>query len=295
MNGLIEPHQWSRSSDRSPDSENHIRQPSLLLEARSFRALWPLVSGAYELDIVAGLQPQESRLTARSRALSELAAGLAERDDEVVQFRDEALGGKVLTSEEAEEFPTPVSLSALARRLARLFDWKETEAVHFVLTGETPQVRPLEASVTAKAPPGALTQRSITLTAASWIPAKVVERTYRQLQREIISGRNRGPEAHCWEVAGFVLREERRNGRLPWPVLLERWHQEHPDKPFKSPDRFHECFRRAARAMVPLPFKLPEPKTYEKKVAEARAREERIKRALAAHAEKTNNAPLFEG
>jgi hypothetical protein len=73
------------------------------------------------------------------------------------------------------------------------------------------------------------------------------------------SGRNRGPKELCWDVAGFVWREKRKNGRVRWPVLLERWHREHPDKPFKSPDTFHECYRRAAKSVVPLPFEFPEP------------------------------------
>ena len=86
--------------------------------------------------------------------------------------------------------------------------------------------------------------------------------------------------------------EERRNGRRPsWPVLLERWHQQYPDRPFKTPDRFHECFRRAAKAVVPLPFRLPKPETYGEKLKEARGTKERIINRLAGIAEKTENAP----
>jgi hypothetical protein len=239
---------------------------------------------------------------ARADALSELWAGLADRDPEVIRFRDEVLGGRLLTVEETEElftideaevFLNTTALSGLVRRLATLYDWEEAWALNFLLTGEPPQVWPIVMTPpTTKTPPGALTQRTITLTVSSWVPAKVVEGTYRWLQHAISPGRNRGPKELCWEVAGFVWKEKRQNGRVSWPVLLERWHREHPDKPFKSPDRFHECFRRAAKTVVPLPFEYPEPNTHEQALAEVRAREERIKKDLTAHTDKTKNPPL---
>ena len=144
--------------------------------------------------------PQDSRLTARARALSELAAGLAERDYQVVEFRNRALGGRLLTSEEAQVFPRLKESTRLVRRLASLHDWREPEALHFLLTGKTPQVSTLRHTVTTKTLPGALPHHTITLFIASWVPAEAVKRTYRQLQRELIPGRNRGPEELCWEA-----------------------------------------------------------------------------------------------
>jgi hypothetical protein len=92
-----------------------------------------------------------------------------------------------------------------------------------------------------------------------------------------------------------VWREERLNGvRPPWPVLLERWHQQHANKHFKSPDNFHECYRRAAKAVVAPRFRLPRPMSYEEKLAEVKASTECMETRLAALAEKTNNAPLSE-
>jgi hypothetical protein len=137
-----------------------------------------------------------SASSSRARALSELAAGLADRDPEVVRFRDKVLGGSLLTLEEpdmlitveeAERFLNTTASSGLVRRLVKLYDWDEAEAKDFVLFGETPEVylpgvQPINYTVTSKTPPGALEQLTIHIAAASWVPARAVEQTYRWLQ-----------------------------------------------------------------------------------------------------------------
>src|SRR5918997_2166383 len=117
----------------------------------------------------------------------------------------------------------------LGEDLADQFDWPSAEAAAwFVLTGEAPESRPLDARWDTKGGgPYLNPQWRVRLTVPAWLPAEEVERAYRRMQRQILPGKNRGPDPKTLEVARFVWEQERLNGyrRPSWDVLLGRWNE----------------------------------------------------------------------
>jgi hypothetical protein len=159
-------------------------------------------------------------------------------------------------------------LFELSVELADAFDWpssamdefgrpRNEAAAWFVLTGEAPEVWPLDARWSTKGGSEYLNpQWRIQLTIPPWLPEKEVSRAYRLMQQQILTGRNRLPDPKTLEVARFVWEQWRRNGyqRPPWTKLFKRWRKQHPWPPFKSYNNFRTICMRGVEAVAELNF-----------------------------------------
>jgi hypothetical protein len=159
--------------------------------------------------------------------------------------------------------------------LASAFDWplasagnlsgtrpRSETAAWFVLTGEAPQVRPIEARWETKHGSTHLNpQWRIRLTIPPWLPEEEVLRAFRILRAERAKGRKFSKTATPLEVARFVWEQERLDGYReppPWKAWFERWNEEHPGHRFKSYNNFRTYFFRGDTAVKELNFSWPE-------------------------------------
>ncbi len=216
----------------------------------------------------------------------------------VRRFRQERLGGKRLTTEEAEEFlrnellrnvpddralneveqswivhvsdigleelleyVVPASGSAVASRpdllfpyesprvlivkgkkvaknysdlclyLAAIFPWDPDQAARFLLTGECPEVIPLEISYHRY-------RRVFTLNFAPWISEKTFRKAYRKCQKVVQGGDNRRMQERTLAVMRFVTEHTDDEGTRPtWSKLTDLWNEQHPSE-WSFKDRF---------------------------------------------------------
>src|SRR5215210_5961269 len=192
-------------------------------------------------------------------------------------------------------------LRRISNELADMFGWKQEEAVWFVLTGETPQIKPLSVRVKVKGGRTGVPLWSVTINAAPWVPHEEVERAFGRMQQQVLQVRSRrmssrkmGPRA--LEVYQFVREQERLHEDRPtWSKLLELWNRRHPDKRFETYNNFRQYFMRGAKAVEAPGFKPPELKKTPPKVqAAVNAMEERMVKMLQAYAKKTGNAPFLK-
>jgi hypothetical protein len=231
------------------------------------------------------LEPYEKECAETvSLYLAKKAASLTQ----VRRFRQERLGGKLLTTEEAEEFlrgellkdlpDDPHSLSWLDQSfiaevgvmglehlldfavpidrwpavglsqhllfphegsdgrmvsdkriaknygdlclyLAAIFPWDPYDAARFLLTGERPEVVPLELSYNRN-------RRVFTLNFVPWISEKTFRRAYRKCQKAVQGGDNRRMKERTLAVMRFVIKHTDDEGnRPPWPRLTELWNE----------------------------------------------------------------------
>lgn len=157
----------------------------------------------------------------------------------------------------------------LSDELVTTFDWPAggigqlaaNVGAWFVLTGEAPNVRPIDARWEQKSGNHLNPQWRIRLIAPTWLPEEEVSRAYRLIQKRFFAGRIRLPDPKTLEVARFVWEQERQNGynRLPWPELFERWNKEYPGFTFKSYNNFRTVCMRGMKAVTDLNFSWPEP------------------------------------
>jgi hypothetical protein len=206
-------------------------------------------------------------VSARAKAVSEFLAMLADQRPDVTEFRRKALGERLLASEEARATVGAAGTVAeevrkLGARLAGDYlGWDEEGAVWYVLTGEAPQLRPITIRGRGKFR-GQYTrfQHSVTLTVLPWVPAKEVERVYRNVQQQVLDEASRETGPRILEVAQFVWERLRLDGeRESWKAWFELWNRKHPDKKFKTWRNFREYCARGHDEALPL-YKFPEPK-----------------------------------
>ena len=231
---------------------------------------------------------------------------------EVRRFRQERLGGKLLTTEEAEEFlreeltgdvpddrplsdldalwiasvsdmgleelldfvvPPDWSAVGLSQRLlfpyegssgrvwskkkiaenyrdlflylAGILPWHPYDAAIFLLTGERPEVVPLELSY--QRPRG-----FFTLNFAPWISEKTIRKAYRKCQKVVQGGDNRRMQERTLAVMRFVIEHTPDEGKRPsWSQLTDLWNKEHTGAwTFKDRFGLRKAYRRAAKELA---------------------------------------------
>jgi hypothetical protein len=212
--------------------------------------------------------PPSGYVTARASAISESWAMLADARPDVTEFREKLLGGRLLSSEEAEAMVSvpedgQEELRELGSRLAKDYlGWDEKEAMRYVLTGEAPRLQAIKIHHRGKFPSRYRPfQHSVTLTVLPWVPAKEVERVYRNIQRQLLEETSRETGTRILEVARFYCEQLRTRGPMPsWPAWAERWNETHPDKKFPTWRHFREYLARGAKAALPR-YKFPELKS----------------------------------
>ncbi len=161
----------------------------------------------------------------------------------------------------------------LSVNLAGAFDWplasgnlggtrpRSESAAWFILTGEAPQVRPMDARWETKHGIMHLNpQWRIRLTIPPWLPEEEVLRAFRLLRKQRPRGRKLPKTARPLEVARFVWEQERRDGYrepAPWKSWYGRWNEEHPGHRFDNYNNFREYFVRGDAAVKELNFAWP--------------------------------------
>lgn len=165
-------------------------------------------------------------------------------------------------------------LYELSVELADAFDWpggskgnltgtrpRSESAAWFVLTGEAPQVRPIDARWEQKHGNRHLSpQWRIHLTAPPWLPEEEVIQAFRTLRRQRPEGRQMPKTARTLEVARFVWGRERRDGYrepAPWTEWVKEWNDEHPGHTFETASDFRMYFFRGSAAVTHLNLDWP--------------------------------------
>jgi hypothetical protein len=236
---------------------------------------------------------------------------------EVRRFRQERLGGKLLTTEEAEEFlreelkgdvpddsplseldemwigylsdvglaellgffqpaVTPADASSpdllfpyessdsmlvmtrekreniaknfrdLCLYVVAIFPWNIDEAALFLLTGECPEVVPLQLSYHRR-------RRVFTLNFAPWISEKTFRKAYRKCQKVVQGGDNRRIKERTLAVMRFVIKHTNDEGKrlLSWSQLTDLWNEEHPGEwSFKGRSALRKAYLRAEKELA---------------------------------------------
>ena len=162
----------------------------------------------------------------------------------------------------------------LSVELAGAFDWpmaafgglggtrpRSESAAWFILTGEAPQVRPIDARWMQKHGSKHLKpQWRIQLTIPPWLPEEEVLQAFRILRRQRPEGRQMPKTAKSLEVARFVWRRDRHEGyreRPTWTRWVEQWNDEHPGHRFKTASHFRTYFYRGVAAVTHLNLDSP--------------------------------------
>jgi hypothetical protein len=134
--------------------------------------------------------------------------------------------------------------------------WSKDAAAEFVLTGVAPLMHPVDARLKVKENRYLGTLWRIELDILPWVSADEVKQAYRRMQKQVLEGRNSLPDAKTFEVARFVWEQERQHeyNRPSWPLLCERWNQEHPEDQFKDYRHLRTYFKRAEEAVTEHSF-----------------------------------------
>jgi hypothetical protein len=149
-------------------------------------------------------------------------------------------------------------------RLIQQYPWEESDAVWFVLTGETPQVAPL--TWQARWFRNYIGDDSfgygfVTLKIEPWVDPKLVWKVYSDIQRGLRNGRrNRRLAPKSLELLRFVNERvnvadlSRAERRKEAPKLVAAWDTENPDDSFEGNTKeFWKAYQRARRAVM-TPF-----------------------------------------
>lgn len=198
----------------------------------------------------------------RADTFSEVAATLAERRASVRAFRAEHLGSvETRLSEEdagawlnenSEPTEALAHLQVVTKELAGAYRWREKAAEWFILTGDVPFVKPLNAKVRLSSSanvanyldaPYALPDphiivetAEITIVAEPWVDANLVTKAYRDVQRQLLSrdakgADNRKKHGRTLDAIRFAARHIRQSGRIKWSEITSSWNAEQGDDP----------------------------------------------------------------
>ncbi len=181
--------------------------------------------------------------------------------DPVLHFVDER--GKKF-SEDVRQGSVMDRLRQLSERLVRTFGFDAAQATWFILTDTSPRRSPLDGNIAVQNHPTHVDGR-VTLSMDLWVPADVVLRVYRDVQRQRLGRENRPLSLSNLAVYRSVLQDardaERANpGCLP-PTRAQsmaRWNREHPEKQYQQEWEFKRDVERAER-LVLFPGYLPKP------------------------------------
>jgi hypothetical protein len=236
------------------------------------------------------LEPPEN-VTKRAEVLGEILATLcANHYPGVRQFRQEYLGGRLLIDEEARAFldkrggphgtnkaarpsvpalerlldkhrgryRTPSEMEVLiklADKLSKIYPWREGDALWFVLTGYPPPIRPVEVRIAIPLfdtpRPYKPNTAQITVTAHAWVGAEVVERAFRDAQRQVLGGDAYARrDERTLEVVRFVARRMREYGKETWEQRRKAWNETYPDWHYDNFRLFRQVYIRFVEQYV---------------------------------------------
>src|SRR5829696_1270513 len=134
--------------------------------------------------------------------------------------------------------------------LAAIFPWHPYDAARFLLTGERPEVVPLELSYNRHS-------RVITLNFAPWISERTFRKAYRKCQTVVQGGDNRRMKERTLAVMRFVTEhtDDEDNRLLSWSQLTDLWNEEHTvEWSFKGRSGLRKAYLRATEELVADPW-----------------------------------------
>jgi hypothetical protein len=145
-------------------------------------------------------------------------------------------------------------LHSLAQKPSGAYRWRLDAAKWFVLTGDVPYVQPLTIrfSYTISNEEHYPNTAEITMTVEPWVDAKDVERVYREVQRQVLSGDNRKggdnrkKKERTLDAVCFAARRIREGGNESWSELTRRWNrrQKDPGRRYNSRGGLQQAFKR---------------------------------------------------
>jgi hypothetical protein len=148
----------------------------------------------------------------------------------------------------AEVWPKSVldELHKCSMWLAQRYPWYETDALWFVLTGESPHVSPLELRDDIKESRD-LYRHRIKLSVDPWISVKTVARAYRAAQDMMLGGRDNRPlgDRSLTFVRFVASKRDSRGKKPPWKSLLEAWNHTYPAWRYEQVSNFAKDVDRA--------------------------------------------------
>jgi hypothetical protein len=156
-------------------------------------------------------------------------------------------------------------LHELVSRLIRRYPWEESDAVWFVLTGETPWVAPLTWQFRGTG--GGLDSWSygrITLRVEPWVPAQIVKQVYSSVQHQLLGKDNKRIGEKNRELFRFVIGRMGPGGSLPKArELVKEWDRENPQWRYGHDDtnqvrRFRRDYNLARRSLAAPNYELDE-------------------------------------
>jgi hypothetical protein len=206
----------------------------------------------------------------------------------------------ILSVRYLEEIPVEVGsvLDVLRKVSGRLvehsgYPWGVPEAAWFVLTGEATPVVALAGRIDTF-PGEVMWHGTITLTAETWVPAETVLRYYREMQNDVLEGRDNRPlSARSLALFRFVTEQLRNTvpevekpdyevffdsdgevdvtpseeelqasklvGAPSWRALQQRWNGQCSDQKWRYEDvrNFRRAFVNAAQVMLSPPYEDP--------------------------------------
>jgi hypothetical protein len=131
----------------------------------------------------------------------------------------------------------------------------------FVLTGELPQIRPIDIGIPEHSRGESHALMRLDLEIHPWTSASAVLEVYKRIQRILVGPRNRAPEVASLEFYEFV--SDLRHKKKTFPEAIEVWVAAHPrdrkrypKKDSNSVARFTNQFRDIERQIL-RPFGRP--------------------------------------
>jgi hypothetical protein len=127
-----------------------------------------------------------------------------------------------------------------------IFPWDLDQAARFILTGERPEVVPLELTYHRR-------RRVFTLYFAPWILEKTFRKAYRKCQKVVQGSDNRRMKERTLAVMRFVTKHTDDEGKrlLSWSKLTVLWNEQHPSE-WSFKDRFglRKAYLRAEKELA---------------------------------------------
>lgn len=205
----------------------------------------------------------------RAETASEVAALFADDHPEVKKFREAYLGGENvrLSEEQARQFldgsqPEHIldEMLSIAQRLGWRYRWTYHDTWWYLLTGQGPYIQPLRVHyeyVSDEEHHPNMAQ--LTLIVEPWVDATQVERVYRDVQRQVLSGDNRKKPARTLDAVHFVARRMREQNGESWSNFKRQWNQSQTDPQwrYKSRGALELAFKRFVRRIYHRPTYKP--------------------------------------
>jgi hypothetical protein len=147
-------------------------------------------------------------------------------------------------------------LRTLCKELTKVHPWDIDQATWFVLTGETPFVRPIRAKKQETWLIDGRAYTTISLTVQPWVPPEQVETVYRQLQKQVIGGAHGRVSDKNLNLLRFVIDRADGSGNLPKGKGLvkdwdKKWQHQRPELCYgANTRRFWRDFRNVQESVT---------------------------------------------